>query len=204
MLSKPCDKLQMLWIVFAVQLTTAQPVNAAQWFIEVPWEKLLAKRDHALNLARITVGPDGKVNDCRIEATSGIPQLDQQTCAAIIKRARFQPARLADGKPIHSVYRRDFLWAAEDRFQYDRPVDIEIVLSRLPARVTPTMMFSIPFVVDPTGNKSSCEPPKQMNKALASIACQQIVDDYPVVPAHDARGASVSSIQNARVRFVTN
>ena len=42
---------------------------------------------------KVHVGIDGKVHSCRIAKSSGHPVLDLQTCAIMLGRARFAPAR---------------------------------------------------------------------------------------------------------------
>jgi TonB family protein len=47
----------------------------------------------------LLIGEDGRVADCTIVATSGVPSLDTQACALLKSRAKFEPARGIDGKP---------------------------------------------------------------------------------------------------------
>lgn len=58
----------------------------------------------------VTVGTDGKVQDCKIIETSGYPVLDEATCREIIAHARFKPALDHDGKPIISTYSQRVRW----------------------------------------------------------------------------------------------
>ena len=90
-----------------------------------------------------------------------------------------------------------------DAFRYSRPIDIEVAISRMPKGLHAPIAFSLTVVVDAAGAKSSCEPAERMDGSLASIACKQIMDNYPVTRAHNVAGASVPSVQNALVSFVT-
>jgi len=47
----------------------------------------------------LLIGEDGRVADCTIVATSGVPSLDSQACALLKSRAKFRPALGLDGKP---------------------------------------------------------------------------------------------------------
>ena len=58
----------------------------------------------------VTVGTDGKVLDCKIIHSSGHKVLDDATCSEITKRARFTPARDADGRPVVSTYSQQVNW----------------------------------------------------------------------------------------------
>lgn len=45
----------------------------------------------------LTVGPDGRVSDCVVTSSSGSSSLDSATCNIMKRRARFTPAKNADG-----------------------------------------------------------------------------------------------------------
>jgi len=51
---------------------------------------------------KMRVGIDGKPHSCRILHSSGYPVLDVQTCALVLGRARFLPARDAKGQPVEA------------------------------------------------------------------------------------------------------
>lgn len=46
---------------------------------------------------RLTIGPDGRVTDCSVTSSSGSAALDTATCNILKRRARYSPAKLADG-----------------------------------------------------------------------------------------------------------
>jgi len=48
------------------------------------------------------VNVDGRVSDCRVNRSSGIPSLDAQTCRLITQRFRFRPSQDARGRPVPS------------------------------------------------------------------------------------------------------
>lgn len=59
---------------------------------------------------RVTVGPDGRVTDCTIVLSSGSAELDTATCNNVSRRARFEPARDAAGKPTNGSYSNRVRW----------------------------------------------------------------------------------------------
>jgi TonB family protein len=194
----------MFWTLIAAHLVAAQPIEPIDWFSDLQWERLVSQKGgHATNLVRVVVTPQGKPDDCIVEVTSGIPELDRQTCSLVMQRARFKPARGLDQVPVYGVFRKDFLWADLDAFNYSRPVDLEVVVSRLPKGLRAPIAYSLTFAVDAAGKKSTCNAAEKMDPLLASIACEQIIANYPAVAAHTSAGAPVSSIQSARVSFVT-
>ncbi|WP_271301082.1 TonB family protein [Sphingomonas sp. CV7422] len=49
-----------------------------------------------------TIGPDCKPVACRTVVSSGVASLDEATCNALLRRARFEPSPV----PARSVYHR--------------------------------------------------------------------------------------------------
>ena len=58
----------------------------------------------------ILVKEDGTVADCTLTETSGAAALDAQTCAVILKRAKFTPAVGLDGKPAKDALSGTLRW----------------------------------------------------------------------------------------------
>ncbi|MFM7378899.1 MAG: energy transducer TonB [Erythrobacter sp.] len=62
--------------------------------------------------ARFTLQIDalGKVTGCTITRSTGHPALDTATCELVTKRARFDAARDANGKPVSGTYSNGVTW----------------------------------------------------------------------------------------------
>lgn len=58
----------------------------------------------------VTIGPDGRVRDCRITRSSGSASLDAATCAKVSERAQFTPARDENGDPVTGRYANVIRW----------------------------------------------------------------------------------------------
>jgi protein TonB len=58
----------------------------------------------------LLIGEDGRVADCTIVSTSGVPSLDSQACALLRIRARFEPARDNEGKPTKDSAVGGIVW----------------------------------------------------------------------------------------------
>ncbi len=54
--------------------------------------------------ARLHVGPDGRVTQCKIAESSGSEHLDRATCTVLRARARFEPALDEAGQPTSGIY----------------------------------------------------------------------------------------------------
>ncbi len=62
----------------------------------------------------LTTGPDGAVADCRVVRSSGHQELDQHTCPLLRRRAKFVPARSADGEAMTGYYLNRINWKLPD------------------------------------------------------------------------------------------
>jgi TonB family protein len=60
----------------------------------------------------LMVGPDGKPVSCTTTLSSGHSVLDQTACNAFMKRARFSPAKDANGMPTMGRYKGSVTWKA--------------------------------------------------------------------------------------------
>lgn len=59
---------------------------------------------------RLLIGRDGSIRDCRIARSSGLPVLDQATCAAARRRLRFRPAQDTSGRSVEGWSFGNFTW----------------------------------------------------------------------------------------------
>lgn len=59
---------------------------------------------------RLLVGLDGRVRDCRITGSSGIPALDAATCSSATRRLRWRPAIDRTGRPVEAWAPGGYTW----------------------------------------------------------------------------------------------
>ena len=59
----------------------------------------------------LTVGPDGRATDCKVDQSSGHSDIDTSTRKAAIKKAKFNPALDPNGKKIEGSYRNRVTWS---------------------------------------------------------------------------------------------
>jgi len=83
-----------------------KPVNSpARW---ATWQDypstMLANGKQGIVHFRLTVGEDGKPTACHIQQSTRPKDFDDAVCKAMMRRARFEPARDKDGKPLMSYY----------------------------------------------------------------------------------------------------
>ena len=63
---------------------------------------------------RLTIGSNGKVQECTITASSGFPGLDRATCDNLTRRARFEPATDGSGAKVAGTYSNNIRWVIPD------------------------------------------------------------------------------------------
>ncbi len=71
------------------------------YWSDLPRDLREAKRGGELELT-YRVNVDGRVSNCRVIRSSGMPSLDAQTCRLITERFRFRPSRDSLNRPVPS------------------------------------------------------------------------------------------------------
>ncbi|WP_235522925.1 TonB family protein [Novosphingobium sp. Leaf2] len=69
-----------------------------------------ARRAGASVIIDLTVGPDGRVDNCRVVQPSPDPEADAITCRLATQRFIFRPARGPSGEPVRAIYRWRQRW----------------------------------------------------------------------------------------------
>ena len=202
----------MFLIALAAQISAPAPERPNRWFSSDDTPPYLIRAGSGLWRVsiRVTVAPDGKLRSCDVESSGGISDLNKRTCGIVVRRAKFQPARV-DGLPVFGVYRNSVVWAVVDAPVDTSKVmypDVEVTVARLPTRLKSPTFVGVAFAVDTAANKSSCVmdvavDPEQVENhpALVPIACEQIMAKYQATPATDGTGKAVLSVQSALVQF---
>ena len=160
---------------------------------------------------RTTVRPDGTIQSCVAESSSGDPRLDAYTCRIIVKRAKFVPARWPDGSAAYGVIREPVRWRVTDSPSEDDrglPVpDLAFSVNRLPAGAH-SATVDLQVAANETGRPLSCvegpPAPPDDNKRfpeLVALACRQATETLRLSPPVDGSGKAVRSIQTVSVRF---
>jgi hypothetical protein len=164
---------------------------------------------------RTTVRPDGTIQDCSAEGSSGDVRLDGYTCAIIVKRAKFTPARWDDGAAVYGVIRVPVSWHAGYGVPSDQEMlkaiipDLDISVNRLPNGAPSIVGVSLEIEADESGKPLMCAEQPRVPKAdskkhypeLVPIACQQVMAQLTVIPPVDASGKRVRSVQAVSVHF---
>lgn len=210
----------MLWIVLAAQLSLPVPLGVPLPDVRAVFSSkdmpayVQIKGVNRFVSTRTTVRPNGTTQDCKVERGSGDPKLDAHTCSIILRRAKFRPAKWVDGSPAYAVLRVPVTWsiggpASERELQKAYPPDLDLSVTRLRAGADRRTRLALMIAVDENGRVVGCkERPKVSRRdhtksfpELAPIACQHMMNRFTAIPAKDASGKPVRSVQTASVVF---
>jgi len=72
-----------------------------------------ALRLEGMTSVSLAVDEQGVPRSCEIRGSSGSSLLDRTTCALLMARARFTPARRPDGQPTRSIFNRLVKWTLD-------------------------------------------------------------------------------------------
>jgi TonB family protein len=109
------DDLQTVWSPPAGGIGSRATANLASYIKDddYPADAISNSWSGTTRFA-LLIDEKGKVADCMITATSGQAILDAQACALIRQRARFVPARDAQGQPSKDRLTSSIRWKMDD------------------------------------------------------------------------------------------
>jgi hypothetical protein len=196
----------VFWFIVAAQLSAPLPTRE-HWVSpdDVPLELLEGNVLETVGFA-ITVKPDGRIQDCLIEVSSGNRKLDAYTCKLASQRLRFRPGRLSDGSAVYGVYRTSLKWWAGDDYP---PTlrglsDVYLTVSQLPPKLKSPTVVRLMCGVDETGGISDCVAEDEKSPVeLVQIGREQVIKSYTAKPARTIEGVAVQSTQSVLVSFET-
>lgn len=89
--------------------------NPASWVGTSDYQSEWARREWTGRASfRLAISAEGGVTGCTITSSTGHTALDNATCALVAKRARFEPARGADGEAVAGSYAGTIVWQLPD------------------------------------------------------------------------------------------
>ncbi|CAA9490295.1 MAG: hypothetical protein AVDCRST_MAG39-757 [uncultured Sphingomonadaceae bacterium] len=88
------------------------PVGSkASWLAGLEYPASALRNDEQGTVrVRLSVDPNGRVDDCSVILSSGSNSLDAETCRIFQRRARFRPATDADGRPVSGSNEQSISW----------------------------------------------------------------------------------------------
>ncbi len=77
-------------------------------------EEAIRNDEQGIVAFRLDIGSNGLPTGCSVTESSGSSMLDATTCRILMERARFQPARGANGKPTTDSFTSRVRWVLPD------------------------------------------------------------------------------------------
>jgi hypothetical protein len=190
----------MLAVIVGLAVVLPQLVSSAPTRVKEPRE--MPWKSEAVSGFALTISPSGKVEGCRLQATSFYPELDDKGCPAL-EAARFAPATDFHGVPAYGVVDVQVKWPQGEAAVGAAYPDVELSLARMPAGVTGRPIADLVLSVNRTGGIDSCVVAASTGSAaLDAAACSSGVKAANVGPVLTPVGAPAPSVRSLRVRFV--
>lgn len=163
------------------QVGNPKPATAGPWMTNEDYPASESRRGHVGSLSFILdISASGIPTACKAAVSSGYPVLDQTACAILMKRARFEPARGAQGEAISGYYYGKFNWALPTqplekayRSYSAAPNAIDLVAPFVPDSYKQPVEAKVTF--GPNGRMEGCEITRTSGApALDGLACQRL------------------------------
>lgn len=165
-----------------------------------------AVRDSRIGVTtvRLTVSPEGRVTGCETAESTGMLLLDRRSCHLFTKRARFEPAKDASGRPVQATYYSAVSWqtgelvnAPADDLRYHTTIDWRVDTARRPPGYASPAYLKIDF--DGTGAATACTVNGSSGSAaFDQAACRELRKTLRLQPPR-ARVGAARAIRYARV-----
>ena len=210
-----------LQILALAAVTAAEPINARTWATPNDYPtNALRKSQGGIVSFRLTIADDGKPILCEIIEATGYKEIDLSSCALLLRRSRFEPARDAAGNATFAVYNNSLTWWASGMKPLAQPLryDATLTVKNLPTNLPNPTLVRLAFAVDALGHTSNCtpampDPPARKGSRESKIeqesldllgepACKAIQTDLTLKPAMGREGKPVASVQTIRVMFL--
>jgi hypothetical protein len=193
----------LLFAAAASALSAPEPKKPGSWwsYDDVPTQMLQDEVTYIVGYS-LVVDPQGKIRECRIESTSGLPQLDKYTCKLATRRARLDPATNAAGEPVFGAYRQYASFWMGDTFPKPREdwgdLKVTVAAARIPDGKTKHVWLALS--VDAVGIPTDCVPTKREKEfQLAQDVCPAAMANLRLPPVLDDKGTYVPSVQNVAI-----
>jgi len=142
--------------------------------------------DAAVTTFDLTIDDEGNPVNCVIIVESGQDGLDASVCDAVMKRARFKPAKDRNGSNVYSVRRDRVNWfpnAVGRNISYDAA---DVVVRTPAISEEKETLLDVILTIDAEGSVTRCDVPKnEGNEELISFACQAASDPQIASPIRD-------------------
>jgi TonB family protein len=145
----------------------------------------------------LRVATDGKVTACDVTESSGFQTLDKTTCSLLKMRARFNPAKNADGATVDGEYRAAAIWALPPHIPPQIHKVVTLQVSKLPTDYAAPVQARL--LLDGSGHVATCEVTASSGSATADSAACSSLQKFTVPPPKSGSNA----VPAMAVRYLT-
>lgn len=194
----------ILGLLVSTALTGATPVGSpGKWMTDQDYPSSAKKRGEQGTVAfTLLVSPDGTPVRCEITRSSNYADLDEKSCSILIQRAKFNPARDAEGNALHTYYRSFMYWAFSRPTSLRYSADLALQVDKIPGGAK-EKIISILIKTDVEGHVLACnsvETTSDDPKKFVDFACKEAAA-LITTPIKDNDGRAVIAIRQLKVSF---
>ena len=144
----------------------------------------------------------GRAAGCAVVVPSGSDEVDAAVCTALVRRARFKPAKDRSGSPLPSVFRGRVAWQPNAGGPNRWLEDADLVVSTPIISKEIKKLAEVVLVTDPSGGVEDCVVAQSVgNEALERLACSAAKKPAVSPAVSDAQGRPVRGIRAFYVGF---
>jgi TonB family protein len=93
-----------------------RPINPVSWISsddELPWPSRGFRSGQGVLRYTLLVNEEGRAEECDVETSTGSRKFDRRACKLLVERARFEPARGANGEAVEARFSASMRFAGE-------------------------------------------------------------------------------------------
>jgi len=153
----------------------------------------------------VAIDENGKIYRCDVARSSGVAELDDESCAVMRTEGRFAPAKDRTGQAIPSEVSQSIVWDVPGMLREVNAAsnfDAIIEVQRLPESKR-FLEIHIREIVDAEGHVESCALDKASGAtALDQQACRLVASAATVPPLRDPDSRAVRGMRVRRIAFL--
>jgi TonB family protein len=156
----------------------------------------LRRGEYGIVSVLLHVSSEGSVSACDVTESSGFPALDDKSCALLMMRSRFDPAKDADNNPVSGEYRTATTWGI-DQHQPRALIELPLQVASLPPGYKNPVEAQLLF--DATGHVSACHVRTTSgNEGADRAACAYVTRELTITPPKARSGVKAVAVRTLR------
>jgi len=176
------------------------PIEPAGWVKAADFPRAASARGlHGAVRFVLAIDAGGTVYRCDIVRSSGVPALDQQSCALMLVRGKFRPALDRAGAAVPGEWSRRISWGQPGGADVESDYDAIINVRALPSRKK-SASVAVRELLSADGTREACAVERTSGDAdLDQQACALVAQ---VASAPPLKAADATPVRGMRVRRI--